>query len=374
MNGCRIPLCFACLLAVVCVMGCGESADEAETTDSPPVMRADPADNPPLLTIRELRRQLRANDLAKFKRVGNDIVEAELFQAGVDDLSALKGLPLRSLDLGMNNVSDISALAGMPLKRLILENTQVADLSVLKGMPLEVLQLQNTKVTDLSVLEGMPLKELNLLALPVDDVTAFASLPLQSLWLNQTQVKDLSPLKGKSLVSLDVEGTQVSDLQALEGMSSLKRLNISNTPVTDVSPLKGLKLERVTLTPQTIKSGMEVLRDMPSLQQIQTSMEGVGGQSATEFWQKFDAGVWEEKPEAKPSQNSAPEEANSTTDPAKEETQPDTDKPAADKPDTDKPDTAKPAADKETTPSETEKKDTQIPEPAASSDTEAAGT
>lgn len=289
-----------CFCALCCVVfsGCGDSTPTSDpTVVAPPVMEATPSDIPEVLTTRELRRQLRANEAAKFERVGTDIVEAHLFQSGVKDIAALKGLQLRFLDLGMCEVSDVSAIKGMPLTTLILENTKVSDISAVKGMQLEVLQLQETGVTDLSMLAGMPIRELNLKNVAIDSLDAIADLPLQTLWVPGTQVSDISALAGKPMVSLDIEGTKVSSLEPLATMSSLKRLNIVDTPITDLTPLKDLQLERITLTPQTITKGIDVLRSMPRLAQILTTMEGTPQQSATEFWQKYDAGVWSPKAE-----------------------------------------------------------------------------
>lgn len=292
-----LGMCCCCVRYAVVVValsmgGCSNSTVEDSSAPVPPVLRAEPTDEPPVVLPSDLRRQLQANDNAKFHRVGNEIVEAELFQSGVRSVDALRGLPLRSLDLGMTDVTDLSPLKGMPLKRLILENTPVPDLSALQGMELEVLHLQNTKVTDLSVLAGMPLKELNLLAVPIDNLQHIAALPLETLWIPDTEVTDISPLRGKPMVSLDIKGTAVTSLEPLSGMQTLKRLNIAQSGVTDVTPLKGLNLERITLTPETITTGMEVLREMPSLSQIQTSMYAEARQSASEFWTKFDSGVW----------------------------------------------------------------------------------
>ncbi|GAB5444069.1 MAG: hypothetical protein Fues2KO_44180 [Fuerstiella sp.] len=276
-------------------MGCTESDPSDGTAVTPPVRRAsEDAEDRPLLP-RELRRRLKANENASFERSGNDIVEARLFQSGIRSIEPLEGLPLRFLDLGMTEVSDLTPVRGMPLRTLILENTPVTDLSPLAGMQLEVLQLQNTKIDDLSVIEGMPIRELNLMAVPIKDLTAVAQLPLQTLWVPQTQVTDLSPLAGKPLASLDVEATEVADLTPLSGMTTLKRLNIAQTAVTDLTPLKGLTLERITLTPDRIENGIEVLRSMPSLSQILTTMQGPG-QSAAQFWAKYDEGVWDEDP------------------------------------------------------------------------------
>jgi len=291
----RRLICFSTFGCLV-LTGCGESTPTSSTTDvAPPVLEATPSDAPEIVTTRELRRQLRANEAAKFERVGTDIVEAHLFQSGVKDIAALKGLSLRFLDLGMCDVSDISAIAGMPLTTLILENTKVSDISVVQGMQLEVLQLQETGVTDLSMLAGMPLRELNLKNVAIDNLDTIATLPLQTLWMPGTKITDVAALAGKSMVSLDIEGTAVSTLDPLATMSSLKRLNIVNTQITDLTPLKDLQLERIAFTPQSIITGIDVLRNMPRLSQILTTMEGNPQQSATEFWQKYDAGVYSPK-------------------------------------------------------------------------------
>lgn len=282
---------FVVLMAVsLGIVGCSEPDAEKSAT-TPPVLRAEPSAEPEVLLPSELKRKLKANENAKFRRVGDDIVEAELFQSGIKSIDALKGLPLRFLDLGMTEVTDLSPIKGMPLKTLILENTTVDDISAVEGMQLEILQLQNTNVTDLSPIVGMPIRELNLLAVPIENLNSVAKLPLQTLWVPQTQVKDISPLKGKPMVSLDIQGTQVDSLQALEGMVTLKRLNIADTNIADVSPLRGMQLQRITLTPQNIKTGMEILKAMSSLTEIKTSMEAPA-QSSAQFWEKYDAGVW----------------------------------------------------------------------------------
>lgn len=343
----NLRLSVICVLCCLSTVGCGGSGGTGETTETaPPTMEATPSDVPEVLTTRELRRRLRANEAAKFERVGTDIVEAHLFQSGVKDIAGLKGLPLRFLDLGMCEVSDLSAIEGMPLTTLILEDTKVSDLSVVKGMRLEVLQLQETDVTDLSMLAGMPIRELNLKNVAIDSLDTIATLPLQTLWVPGTNVTDISPLAGKAMVSLDIEGTQVTSLEPLAAMSSLKRLNIVNTPISDLTPLKNLQLQRITLTPQSITKGIDVLRSMPRLSQILTTMEGNPQQSATEFWQKYDAGVWSAKPEV-----NAEDKAKATEDQPEE-----TEAPEAVKVDEPKADAPEPAAVQEAASPESNKK------------------
>lgn len=279
------------LIGVLTLVGC-EAQTSKPTTNSAPVLGAEPLETQqPLILPSELRRKLKVSGDAQFRRVGNDIVSAIMPRCGVQSIEPLEGLPLLEADLGLNPISDISPLQGMPLTSLILENCPIDDISVLKGMPLEILYLQNTQVTDLSVLKGMPLRQLNLLAVPVSDISMMSDFPLDILWLPKTKVTDISALASTSLVSLDIEGTGVTDLTPLASVKTLQRLNIAQTPVTDVSPLAGLSLKRITLSPETITKGMEVLRAMPELSEIRQSMEGQT-QTADTFWQKYDEGVW----------------------------------------------------------------------------------
>lgn len=270
--------------------GCGDAAPEIDPAE---VARAAAKDDSTTLKVSpdELKKKLNCYQ-AKFLVEGNDIVEASFFQSGIRDIAALKGLPLRGLDLGMTRVSDISVIQGMPLETLDLENTQVSDLSVLKGMKLSMLKLQNTKVTDFSVLQSMPLEQLNLLNVPFSNehLPLLADAPLEILWLAGTQVTDLTGLPTRKLKSLDVENTKVSTLDVLSTATSLERLNIAKTEVTDLTPLKGLRLQRIVLSPERIVSGMDVLRQMKSLALIQTTIEEE--QSSEDFWKRYDVGAY----------------------------------------------------------------------------------
>jgi Leucine-rich repeat (LRR) protein len=277
---------------VLCLTGC---TDEPAGFDAAAhARRAAKEDSTTLkLTPDELNRKLNTNGTATFLVSGNDIVEANLCQSGIRSIEGLKGLPLRGLDLGFTHVTDLSPLAGMKLKVLDLENVPVSDISVINGMPLESLKMQNTKVTDFSALQGLELKELNLLNLPFSDLSLVTAMPLESFWLSGTQIKDLTGLPVRRLASLDIQRTEVTSLDPLATVFSLRRLNIADTPIADLTPLKDLQLERITLSPERIRTGMDALRAMTSLVLIQTSIEQ--RQSAADFWKRYDLGLW--KPE-----------------------------------------------------------------------------
>lgn len=141
------------------------------------------------------------------------------------NLSALKGLPLKSLTLlDCKALRDISPLRGMPLEELDLESTAVDNITVLYGMRLRRLNLRSTKVRDLASLKGMPLEELALSFLTVEDLLPLAGAPLKRLWLrNCRNVRDLKPLKDAPLERLTVIGCP-ADLAPVRGIPTLKHL------------------------------------------------------------------------------------------------------------------------------------------------------
>jgi Leucine-rich repeat (LRR) protein len=86
--------------------------------------------------------------------------------------------------------------------------------------------------------------------------------------------------------SLTLEGTKVADLRPLSRMTSLKRLHIGNTPVSDLSPLKTLKLERLIFTPRNIRKGLDVVRNMKTLMEVGTTLET--RMPPEQFWSRYD--------------------------------------------------------------------------------------
>ncbi len=297
----NLPKRSLCVGIVVLGLGCGGDGESPPELDAPkPVAPAErPSSTKPKkstnasrsISVDELRKELGANEKAEFAERDGQILAANLYDSGVTDLAPLKGLPLRELDLRGLDVSDLSPLAGMPLEALFIEDTQVSDLSPLAGMPLTKLYASRAPVKDLSALEGMSLRELNLVGTPLDSLSSLKDTSIGTLWLVDTKIKDLSPLANRSITSLDIQSTPVDDLSPLATMSSLQRLNIIDTAVTDLSPLARLSLQRILLTPNTIKTGWAVLRDMPSLQVIDTeALHVIQAQnrrplSVTEFWE-----------------------------------------------------------------------------------------
>ena len=285
------------LCLIVLLVGCSDvSEDDNRATEEPPVRQSARVEVQPTdeQSVAEVRKQLKAKNPGfgqggEFQKAAGKIKFANLAGTKLVDISPLKGLPLKFLDLSETAVSDISAVTGMPLEQIFLESTKVTDISALKGMEPEVVWLKNTEVADISPLSGMNLKQLMLFGTKVTDISTVSTMTIGTLWLVGTDVSDLSPLAGKSLVSLDVQDTKVADLSVLAEMTSLRRLNIAGSEVTDVTPLKNLQLDRLILTPHRIKAGVDVIRKMKSLKALDVSFDGNKKPSSpTEFWKKYD--------------------------------------------------------------------------------------
>lgn len=207
-------------------------------------------------------------------------------QCGITDLSPLRDLPLKELDLQNNPVTDLTPLRGLKVEALYLEGTGVSDLDPLSGMPLNTLYLNGTKVRDLSPLRGLPLHELNLFGTQVADLGPLRGAPLEILWLNHTPVSDLGPLEDSSLVSLTIESTRVERLDVVRKLRRLERLHIAGTAISDLTPIEGLQLVRLIFSPGQIRKGISVARRMGSLREIGTSLEHRLEPAA--FWEMYD--------------------------------------------------------------------------------------
>lgn len=229
-------------------------------------------------------------DAAAIRFENDQPVMAEFVNARVRDVSPLKGYPLFYLGLRENPVEDLSPLAGMELRELYLEQTQVQDLTPLKGMPLQTLYLSGSPVSDLTPIADCPIAYLNLLGTPVTDLTPLKAMPLDTLWLNETRVEDLRPLETTKLVSLTLHKTPVKDISVLGRMASLQRLHLGETEVTDLRPLKNLRLQRLILTPSKITAGLDEIRAMESLRELDVELSEGPRLTPAEFWAKYDAG------------------------------------------------------------------------------------
>ena len=79
----------------------------------------------------------------------------------VENISALKTVPLVSVTLHRTKVKDLSPLTGTALQRLHIAETPVTDLSPLKGMQLTRLVFTPANITaGIEVAKSLPLQEI----------------------------------------------------------------------------------------------------------------------------------------------------------------------------------------------------------------------
>ena len=271
-------------------LGCtSETATSSGDAAEVPQPLLAPATPPGRVSIAELRDELGVGEQAQFVRTGDEITNINLSGSDVSDLSPLKGLPLVTLSISECPVDDLSPLTGMPLEGLSAQDTRVADLAPLASTQLREIYLLGSPVADLSPLAKLPITQLNVVGTKITDIEAIKQMPLHTLWIGSTSIDDLSVLRGKSLVSLDIEETPVDDLSPLAEMSSLRRLNIAGTEITDLAPLAGLQLQRLIFDPARIAKGLEMIREMSSLQELGVDFDH--RMAPAEFWTKYDAGA-----------------------------------------------------------------------------------
>ena len=166
--------------------------------------------------------------------------------------------------------------------RLRCYGDDLKDLSLLKGLPVCSLELEECEIKDLSPLRDMKITDLNLKSPTLNDLSTLKGAPLTTFVLDCPKVGDISPLKGMPLGAFYLRCAQVTNVSALHGMP-LKTLNILGANVRDITPIEGAPLEFLCLDARHIPEGMEVLRSMKTLKQINYH-------DAKAFWEKYDAG------------------------------------------------------------------------------------
>lgn len=266
--GCLLPGCGKAVGPGSGVPGAGAMDDAYRTAPPTPELRITESLHAKML---EKNPEYLRNSVV-FRFEDEQLVMAEFVNANARDISSLQGYPLFYLGLRENPVEDLSPLQGMELRELYLEQTQVKDLGPLAGIPLQTVYLSQTPVSDLTPLADCPISYLNLLGTRVSDLTPLKKMPLDTLWLNETPVEDLGPLETTPLVSLTLHKTPVRDINVLGRMPTLQRLHIGETEVTDLRPLKNLRLQRLIFTPAKITEGLDAIRAMESLRELDVEL------------------------------------------------------------------------------------------------------
>ncbi|MDD4870472.1 MAG: hypothetical protein PHR77_07915, partial [Kiritimatiellae bacterium] len=152
-------------------------------------------------------------------------------------------------------LEDIAAFAALPeLKSLnciywsTLEQGMLKDVSALKYFRLESLRIRNFRVNDISAIKKMSsLKRLDVSNTNVKDISCLKGLPLESLNISYTKVLDFGPVADLQLKSLKVNGTQFKDFGSLKKMQ-LEELGVGGTGIQDISFLANMNIKSLDIS------------------------------------------------------------------------------------------------------------------------------
>ena len=160
-------------------------------------------------------------------------------KAGLTDLTPLKGLALRGVDVHILPLSDLSFLKGTTsLKYLNCVGSLVKDLTPLADCRLEILGCAATRVADLAPLAGMP---------------------LHSLDVSRTGVKDLTPL-GRITTLADLDLQFHDTVLTFSGYQGLHRIWRSMDGLVRARTYATLALpDRAELIPHTASSHQPIV-------------------------------------------------------------------------------------------------------------------
>ena len=186
----------------------------------------------------------------------------------------------------MTPLKDISPLKGLKLKRVELEGTSVDDLSPLRGMTLEYLGLNRTPVSDLTPLSNTKITDLYLPETKIESIASLEGSSLRILSIARTAVADLSPLKSmKTLLWLDVSGTRVTNLEPLR-KSAVATLILGGCKIADASPL-GDMANLSSLASDTVSK-----RDLDLMRAQKVSVSGSAASKDENLFAKAHVGDW----------------------------------------------------------------------------------
>ncbi len=159
--------------------------------------------------------------------------DLQLRDTGVNDLSPLRRLPLRTLGLARTRISDISPLRSLNLVHLEIGTTRVTNLEPIKRMPLQILECSYTPITDYSPLSETKIEHLSLQGARLGDLGFLRALPLKSLMIagarDVSNVRILGEIKSlETLVlpgnPLDMTHAEIEGIEELRNHPRLRRL------------------------------------------------------------------------------------------------------------------------------------------------------
>ena len=201
--------------------------------------------------------------LAFTLKMENEGLTLEIPNAGITDLSPLKGIPLTSLSCWGNRIRKLDPLHGMPLTVLNCAGNPISTLDPLRGLPLNILRCEACGLGTIEPLRGAPLTVLNCSEneLGSDGLEPLRGMRLTWLACMCTGVKSLGPLVGMPLTWLFCDGNQIDNLDSLREIP-LTEISCRGNRIVNLEPLQGGRLNILRADDNLIAS-LEPLRGLP---------------------------------------------------------------------------------------------------------------
>ena len=206
-------------------------------------------------------------DLSDLAQMTN-LEELALCNQRLENISALKDLPLKELYLSKNMITDFSVIQSLidldilcilenpaedlsalgdcgSISQLNIQGMHLANIDFLKNMNLNYLDMSNAEVEN-GIFEPLTeMKKLDTLCMCNVNETAAETLSRMStlkslvMWGGETSLKNLKPLKGMDGLESLAFTAPISSLEGIEQFTSLNFLSVSFSLVKDLTPISG---------------------------------------------------------------------------------------------------------------------------------------
>lgn len=188
----------------------------------------------------------------------------------INDISALKEMPISTLNIEGTSVNEIPFLPS--LQALYAGRTRIRSLSSLSDCSkLQLLYIEETSIENLSPIENCPIRNIQIMKTEISNLSALKGKDIYYANISNTQVENIKPLANDNLHKLVMmNGTRVKDLKPLEKCSNIKELEIQNSLVEDWSPIEKLPLEvlRYDWGKKPPQQLLDIIKDHKTLKKI----------------------------------------------------------------------------------------------------------
>ncbi len=177
---------------------------------------------------------LKVNDLSPLH--GLSLKQLHAPYLPISDISALQGMPLENVYF--TTLSDFAPLHGAPLRRFKLDHALgVPNLDFLATTSIEELELIDDKIENLSPLRGKPLRKLLLSGNNITDLWPLRLAPIVELDLRlNPQLRDFTVLLDMpKLTSLRLSKQQLPYIENLRKHPKLRKVAVDDKSFVDVS-------------------------------------------------------------------------------------------------------------------------------------------